>query len=75
MSVLPRYIIEALANALRNCLFVTEKLSLIVVSVHDVDNQSHKRVPWYTEVVIYLLKKFAADQAAAKSDVAILPNK
>lgn len=42
MWVLPHYVIETFANALNSCTCATNKPSLIVSSVRNVDNQFSK---------------------------------
>lgn len=72
MWALPHYVNETLANSLDSRMCATDKSYPIATSLRNVDNQSHKLLRLYPDVVNYLLKKFATDPAIAGFDAAIL---
>lgn len=69
--VLHHYVNETLANAHRSGIRTTNNLSSFAISVRNVNNQCHKRVRPYWEIVKYLLKKLATNHATAKIDATI----
>lgn len=72
MWVLPYYLKETLANALKSHICENYCLSAFPASVRNEEPESGKILPSYPEAVIYLLKKFEPKQAIVENDAAIL---
>lgn len=72
MRLVPHYVNETLANELNSRMCATDKSSPITSSVRNVENWSHNLLGSYSEVVNYLLKRFATDQAIVYLDAAML---
>lgn len=70
MWILANYVNKIHTNALKSCKCATDKSSLIATSVRNLDNRYRFRS--YAEVVNYLLKKFATEQAIPEFDAAII---
>lgn len=71
MWVLSNYINETLNNALNSRMCAEDWLSPFAAYVRNEDSSPRKMLRSYLEVVTYLLKKYATDQAGEESDAVI----
>lgn len=72
MWVLPHYLHETIANALKSRMCSEHRTNQIIASVCNRDTRSHKLLRSYLEVVNYLLRKCATGQKIAEYDAEIL---
>lgn len=70
MWILPYYIYYKLAN-LNIHMSAEDKTTLTFNSLRNKDTKSRKRCKYYKEIVNYLSKEYATDQAVSKNDEAI----
>lgn len=64
--ILPHYVQESLTNALHSRMCADNQFESLVASLQNEQNRSCKLRHSHPEVVAYLLKKYATDQAIAE---------